>query len=123
MALKAAANSAVDVNSLHMLALVPYVSILSPANHLYLRDVDGVVALGRVVSSSLALPCYGATAACCMQGGAVVGSPETVGRASLVGELSAPAGVGLGACGCLLAIGMWVYKRSWSDRLYRCYGE
>ena len=34
MALKAAANSAVDVNSLHTLALVPYVSTLSPASHL-----------------------------------------------------------------------------------------
>jgi hypothetical protein len=52
MALKAAANSAVDVNSLHTLALVPYVSILSPANHLYRRNVDGAVAMGRVVSSS-----------------------------------------------------------------------
>jgi hypothetical protein len=57
MALKAAANSAVDVRSLHTLALVPYVSIQSPASHLYRRDVVCAVAVGRVVASSYALPC------------------------------------------------------------------
>jgi hypothetical protein len=57
MALKAAANSAVDVRSLHTLALVPYVSIQSPASHLYRRDVVCAVAVGRVIASSYALPC------------------------------------------------------------------
>ena len=52
MALKAAANSSVDVNSLHTLALVPYVSILSPASHLYRRDVVGAFVVGREVASS-----------------------------------------------------------------------
>mgnify|MGYP007028590383 FL=1 len=52
MALKAAANSSVDVNSLQTLALVPYVSILSPASHLYRRDVVGAFVVGREVASS-----------------------------------------------------------------------
>jgi hypothetical protein len=85
MALKAAANSSVDVNSLQTLALVPYVSILSPASHLYRRDVVGAFVVGREVASSYALPCYCATAAFGMQDGVISGSPETFGRASTVG--------------------------------------
>jgi hypothetical protein len=113
----------VEEKSFQILALMPYVARQSPVRQRYRWWALGSAATAYGATPSTAGLLFSVVAV----SGDFVSNDGSFGSASTVGSTSSVVvvvllGAHVAMC-CLFAIGIYVQRRSWSDRLYVCYGK